>query len=117
MKNPRFSSEWFLGGGEQVVDVCCQVIFATSEGSELLVDVIALEPLHAYGESVPPGLPITVGLARHAGLTDYGRLVETLIRWADSMAVFKLTVLESGGDHRIVLSRDDEVLILQISAT
>jgi hypothetical protein len=97
--------------------IACQLLFAGVEGSAVLLDVIALDPLVEGDDIVPAGTPVTLLLEPDGGpgSPSHDLLVRTVERWASSDSVFRFDTTAGSQGRRYVLATGAERLVLEVT--
>lgn len=100
---------------EGVAGVLCQLLFVRRDDEEILLDLIPLEPLPADGlEVLPPGTPLTLGLAEPPDPLEGERLYSVFERWTSRSSTCRLWAMEVDRGQRLMISGDGRHVVVDL---
>jgi hypothetical protein len=100
---------------EAAIEVACQLLFCERGDGEILVDLLALEPVPVDGEVLAAGTPLTLGLADPSDGTASETLVGLLDTWTEQSSVCHLRAVATPLGKRLCLSTGDDRLVIDIA--
>ncbi len=94
--------------------VACQFLFCRREEGEILVDLLALDPLPVDGDVLAAGTPLTLGLTDPGRNRDGEALVALLDRWADGGSVCRVRAVRTGRGQRLSIDGGGDHLVIDV---
>lgn len=102
-------------GADAATGIACQLLFCRREGGEILVDLLALDPLPVDGDILLPGTPLTLGLTDPGAGEAGDALVALLDRWAARSSVCQVQALRTGTGQRLSIAADGDRLVIDVA--
>jgi hypothetical protein len=106
-----------LGGvpaADATTGIACQLLFCRREDGEILVDLLALDPLPVDGDVLVPGTPLTLGLTDPGDCEAGDALVALLDGWADKSSVCRVHALHTDRGQRLCIAADGDRLVIDV---
>lgn len=100
---------------EAAIEATCQLLFCERGDGEILVDLLALEPIPVEGEILAVGTPLTLGLADPGDGTATEALVDLLATWTGDSSVCHLQAVVTPLGKRLCISTGDDRLVIDIA--
>jgi len=94
--------------------ITCQLLFCGRQDGEILVDLLALDPLPVGGDVLAPGTPITLGLADPGEGEMAEALVSLLDGWTARSSVCSLATVPTDSGPRLCISAGADRLVIDI---
>lgn len=94
--------------------IACQLLFCRREEGEILVDLLALDPLPVDGEVLAPGTPLTLGLTDPGEGEAGDALLALLDGWASRSSVCWVHAVRIGGGQRLCIAAGGDRLVIDV---
>jgi hypothetical protein len=103
-----------MGPVDATTGIACQLLFCGREDGEILVDLLALDPLPVDGDVLAPGTPLTLGLT-DPGVGEAGdALVGLLGGWAARSSVCTVQALRTDRGQRLCIEAGGDRLVIDV---
>jgi hypothetical protein len=103
-----------MPSADPATGIACQLLFCRRESGEILVDLLALDPLPVDGDVLVPGTPLTLGLT-DPGDGDAGdALVALLDGWASRSSVCRVQAVPTHRGQRLCIAADGDRLVIDV---
>jgi hypothetical protein len=103
-----------MGTADAATGIACQLLFCRREEGEILVDLLALDPLPVDGDVLVPGTPLTLGLTDPGACEAGDALVALLDGWASRSSVCHVQALRTGTGQRLCIAADGDRLVIDV---
>lgn len=104
-----------MGSADVDAGIACQLLFCRREDGEILVDLLALDPLPVDGDVLVPGTPLTLGLTDPGACEAGDALVGLLDGWASRSSVCHVQALRTGTGQRLCIAADGDRLVIDVA--
>ena len=94
--------------------IACQLLFCRRESGEILVDLLALDPLPVEGDVLVPGTPLTLGLTDPGAGEAGDALVALLDGWAERSSVCRVQAVATDRGQRLCIAADGDRLVIVV---
>lgn len=94
--------------------IACQLLFCRREEGEILVDLLALDPLPVDGAVLVPGTPLTLGLTDPGDGEAGDALVALLDGWASRSSVCRVNAVQTAVGQRLCIAVDGDRLVIDV---
>ena len=103
-----------MPAADATTGIACQLLFCRRDSGEILVDLLALDPLPVDGDVLAPGTPLTLGLT-DPGPCDAGdALVALLDGWAARSSVCRVQAIHTQHGQRLCIAADGDRLVIDV---
>lgn len=103
-----------MSAAEASTGITCQLLFCRREDGEILVDLLALDPLPVGDDVLAAGTPLTLGLA-DPGEGEMGEaLVSLLDGWTSTSSVCSLRTVATDAGPRLCIAAGADRLVIDI---
>ena len=87
---------------------------AGARSGEILVDLLALDPLPVDGDVLVPGTPLTLGLTDPGAGEAGDALVALLDGWAERSSVCRVQAVHTERGQRLCIAADGDRLVIDV---
>lgn len=103
-----------MSAAEASTGITCQLLFCRREEGEILVDLLALDPLPVGDDVLAPGTPLTLGLADPGEGEMADALVSLLDGWTARSSVCSLRTVPTDTGPRLCITAGADRLVIDI---
>jgi hypothetical protein len=103
-----------MGSADATTGIACQLLFCRRDSGEILVDLLALDPLPVDGDVLAPGTPLTLGLTDPGHGEAGDALVALLDSWASRSSVCRVHAMETAAGQRLCIAADGDRLVIDV---
>lgn len=103
-----------MPAADPATGIACQLLFCRREGGEILVDLLALDPLPVDGDVLERGTPLTLGLTDPGACEAGDALVSLLDGWASRSSVCTVQAVPTSRGQRLSIAADGDRLVIDV---
>ena len=103
-----------MPAADAATGIACQLLFCRRESGEILVDLLALDPLPVDGDVLVPGTPLTLGLTDPGACEAGDALVALLDGWAERSSVCRVQAVQTKRGQRLCIAADGDRLVIDV---
>ena len=103
-----------MGSADAATGIACQLLFCGREDGEILVDLLALDPLPVDGDVLAAGTPLTLGLTDPGAGEAGDALVSLLDGWASASSVCNVQALRTDRGQRLSIEAGGDRLVIDV---
>jgi hypothetical protein len=103
-----------MASADATTGIACQLLFCRREAGEILVDLLALDPLPVDGDVLVPGTPLTLGLTDPGAGEAGDALVALLDGWASRSSVCRVEAVQTEVGQRLCIAADGDRLVIDV---